>query len=107
MDVKNKLLLHPHRIQTVVCCKKSRKKSVGTTPNQKSTARGFMATDNGLTYDICFTLAAVVISSTDLHLHKGAHNAAAIFRQMTGPQHLKAQIQQWKCSNYDRTTRPV
>lgn len=48
-----------------------------------------MATDSSLTYDICLALAAVIISSTDLHLHKGTDNAATIFRQMTGPQHLK------------------
>lgn len=41
-----------------------------------------------LTYDICLALAAVVIRSVDLHLHKGTDDAAAIFRQMTGPQHL-------------------
>ena len=41
-----------------------------------------------LTYDVRLAPVAIVISAADLHLHEGADDAAAVFREMTGPQYL-------------------
>lgn len=41
-----------------------------------------------LTYNISLVLAVVILGATNLHLHKGAHNASPILGKVPGTKNL-------------------
>jgi len=59
-----------------------------TLPAHKNSWNSTTQQPSHLTYDVRLALAAVIISSTDFHVHEGTDDAAAIFGHMASSQHL-------------------
>lgn len=90
VDVEHKLLLHPHRIQTVISWEGQKEGETlrrSRRTKKKKTAEG--SQQRRLTHDVRLALAVVVIGSTDFHLHERTNDAPAVLGQVASPQHLK------------------